>query len=83
MMKIKIWGVTCADTVYSRLYENVTKFEINPDKDYDDEEMEYSVLGFDVVIYQGKKKTTEHFSIHTTFEYKKEYKLLYINFNDY
>lgn len=82
-MKIKICGVTCADEGYCYLYENVTKYEIELDKDYNDDEMEYSVLGINVIIYQGDKKTTETFSIHTTFEYKEEDNLLYIQFSDY
>lgn len=54
MMKIKIWGVTPLDSVYTYLYEKVTKYEIKPQYEWYD--LEKVVEGFNLIIYQGDKK---------------------------
>lgn len=81
MMKIKIWGVTPLDSVYTNLYEKVTKYEIEPQCEwYDSEKV---VEGFNLIIYQGDKKTIENLSINTTFTYDKKENQLYVEFHDY
>ena len=80
-MTIKIWGVTPADTVYTMLYENVTKYEIKPQCGWYD--LEKVVEGFDLIIYRGKEKIVEDLSINTTFSYDNKEKQLYVEFNDY
>lgn len=80
-MKVKIWGVTPVDRLYTKLYEKVTKYEIIPQWEWYD--LEKVVEGFNLIIYQGKKKTTEDLSINTTFNYDNKEKLLYVEFHDY
>lgn len=81
MLKIKIWGVTPIDQLYTRLYDKVTKYEIIPQCEYYD--LEKVVEGFDLIIYQGKEKIVENLSINTTFEYDEKEKRLYVEFHDY
>ena len=80
-MTIKIWGVTPADTVYTMLYENVTKYEIKPQCEWYD--FEKVIEGFDLIIYRGKEKIVEDLSINTTFSYDNKAKQLYVEFHDY
>lgn len=80
-MKVKIWGVTPADTVYTMLYENVTRYDIKPQCEWYD--LEKEIVGFDLIIYQGKEKIVEDLSINTTFSYDNKEKQLYVEFHDY
>jgi hypothetical protein len=83
-MKIKIWGVTCADTVNSMLYEKVTDYKIEPIWEYDDKDVfEKWLIGFNLIIHQKQKETIEHLSENTTFSYNDKEKLLYVEFHDY
>lgn len=80
-MKVKIWGVTAADTVYTMLYENVTRYDIKPQCEWYD--LEKVVEGFDLIIYKGKEKIVEDLSINTTFSHNNKEKQLYVEFHDY
>ena len=80
-MKIKIWGVTPVDRVYTNFYDKVTKYEIEPICEWYD--LEKEVEGFKLVIYQGNNKSIEEFSINTTFKYDKKANQLYVEFHDY
>ena len=80
-MKIKIWGVTPVDNVYTKLYDKVTKYEIEPICEWYD--LEKEVEGFKLVIYQGNNKSIVKFSINTTFKYDKKTNQLNVEFYDY